>query len=168
MPWKNQAHRTDSLDLSKFHTRILCYVYGIFSCIHTVGKLPAFINNIDTARTGSSEVILSNQVMKCYDSPYANLASFSQELLLLSSYGCTPLNAIIIGPGWLRNRRDAGILEAHREDNQTDAGPPVYISYTVTVVNVRLSVDGVLYECEITTRSKEAKLNVVGKYVCKL
>ena len=37
------------------------------------------MNNIDTARIGSSEVILSDQVMKCPDPAYQDLAAFSER-----------------------------------------------------------------------------------------
>ena len=75
----NSNWKTDLLDLPKFHTRILCYVYGIFSYMYIIGDLPASINNIDTARTGPSEVMLSNQVMKCADPAYPDFASFSER-----------------------------------------------------------------------------------------
>ena len=79
----------------------------------------------------------------------------------------TPLNGSITPVLWIRNDEHANtrIPIADTENNRTGNDTPVYIGYTITVIAVTLSDDGAIYQCEILTRSEEAKLNVVGKYV---
>ena len=79
----------------------------------------------------------------------------------------TPLNAAITEPGWLRNGTNLNIPVENREDNLTNGNtPPVYISYTITVVGVTLSDDGAIamYQCVARNFSEKATLSVVGKY----
>ena len=75
----------------------------------------------------------------------------------------TPSNRAIIAPGWLRNSTNFDVRDV--ENNRTGDDTPVYISYTITVVDVTLSDDGLLYQCDLLEPSENAKLNVVGKYV---
>ena len=56
----------------------------ILTYVHTVDNLPVPISNINTARIESSRMLSSNQVMKCPDPAYQDLASFSERATVLS------------------------------------------------------------------------------------
>ena len=71
---------------------------------------------------------------------------------------------ISISPGWLRNGSNVDMIRHIVMDNRTNAVPE-YIGSTITVSNVTLFDDGVLYQCGILVRSNSATLNVVGKCI---
>ena len=74
-----------------------------------------------------------------------------------------PSDGVSISPVWLRNDTNVDMMRHIVMDNRTN--PPVYIGSTVTVSNVTLFDDGVLYQCAIVERSNGATLNVIGKCI---
>ena len=83
-------------------------------------------------------------------------------------------SGILTTPGWIRNGSVVVSMRHTVTNNLTDGvTAPIYISSTVTVSNVTVLDDEILYQCGILSfiSSNSATLNVVGKcvhtsYVC--
>ena len=70
-----------------------------------------------------------------------------------------------VAPGWLRNSINVDMMRHNMISNLTEGtAAPVFINSTVTVNKVRITDDGVLYQCGIVLLlSSSATLNVEGE-----